>query len=35
MGVFSNTGVIFPNAPFGTIGEPKGAEGGRLLNDSD
>jgi hypothetical protein len=35
MGLFVNSSVIFSNAPFGTFGEPKGLEGGRILNDYD
>ncbi len=35
MGLFVNSDVILSNAPSGTFGEPKGLEGGRILNDSD
>jgi hypothetical protein len=35
MEVFVNNDVISSVAPFGTFGEPKGSEGGSILNDSD
>jgi len=35
MGLFVNRDAIFSNLPFGTFREPKGSEGGMMLNDSD
>jgi len=33
--LFLNGDLIFSDAPFGTVREPKGSEADRLLNDFD
>jgi hypothetical protein len=35
MGLFVNGDVLFLNAPFGTVAEPKGSEADKLINDFD
>jgi hypothetical protein len=35
MGLFVKSDPIFLNLPFGTFGEPKGSEGGIMINDSN